>query len=128
MPFIKRLGFYLAGLSIGLVFLAFFLKKKSDETGVSFCYLPNCRVLKDLRSKTHEYASDLEQRIQNKELDTTGLAFVFEEGEINFKKSEPRKEPCATYTLEGLLNTEEVSISLSSCKDKVLIEKIEIQK
>jgi len=51
MGFIKRLGWYLLGLSVGLIFLVFFLKKKSDETGVSFCYLPNCRVLKDIRSK-----------------------------------------------------------------------------
>jgi len=52
MAFIKRLGWYLVGVSIGLVFLAFILKKKSGEEGIDFCYLPNCRVLKDIRSKT----------------------------------------------------------------------------
>lgn len=28
MEFLKRLGFYMIGLAIGIVFLAFFLKKK----------------------------------------------------------------------------------------------------
>lgn len=127
MPFLKRLGFYLAGLSIGLIFLAFFLKKKSDETGVSFCYLPNCRVLKDLRSKPHHYASNLSDRIQNTELDTTGISQVFLDGEINFKKSESRREPCGYYILEGILNEREVEISLSSCEDQITVEEIILQ-
>ena len=63
MAFLKRLGFYLIGFSIGLVFLFFFLKKKSDETGASFCYLPNCRVLKELRSKPLAYSKQIDQMI-----------------------------------------------------------------
>lgn len=125
MPFLKRLGFYLAGLSIGLVFLAFFLKKKSDETGVSFCYLPNCRVLKDLRAKPHEYSEDLMRQIQSKEIDTTGISLVFLDGKINFDKSEPRNEPCGLYLLEGeLINNQDVSIELQSCNDKVVVKQI----
>lgn len=126
MPFLKRLGFYLAGLSIGLIFLAFFLKKKSDETGVEFCYFPNCRVLKDLRSKPHLYSSNLSERIQNSALDTTGISRVFIEGEINFKKSDPRREPCGFYLLEGSLNDREVEISLTSCEDQVTVEAINL--
>ncbi len=127
MPFLKRLGFYLAGLSIGMIFLAFFLKKKSDETGVSFCYLPNCRVLKDFRSKPHQYTSNLSERIQSAELDTTGISQVFLDGDINFKKSEPRREPCGHYIIEGILKDREVEISLSSCEDQVTIEEIILQ-
>ncbi len=127
MPFLKRLGFYLAGLSIGMIFLAFFLKKKSDETGVSFCYLPNCRVLKDFRSKPHQYTSNLSECIQSAELDTTGISQVFLDGDINFKKSEPRREPCGHYIIEGILKDREVEISLSSCEDQVTIEEIILQ-
>ena len=125
MAFLKRLGFYLAGLSLGLIFLAFFLKKKSEETGVSFCYLPNCRVLKDLRTKTYEFSPDLQQRIQSNQLDTTGLGLLFTEGSINFDESNPRNKPCGEYKLEGTINQQEVSILLKSCKDKVLIEAID---
>ena len=60
--FLKRLGWYLIGFSIGLVFLVFFIKKKSGETGFEICYFPNCRVLKDLRSKPMTYADNLEQQ------------------------------------------------------------------
>lgn len=126
MPFLKRLGYYLAGLSVGLIFLAFFLKKKSEETGVSFCYLPNCRVLKDLRSKPHLYSDEVSRQIQSQELDTTGLSLVFLEGDINFKKSNPRGEPCAHYTIEGTLNKSDVSLEVISCKDEVFIEEINL--
>ncbi len=51
MAFLKRLGYYMVGLAIGIVILTFLLKKKTTETGTSFCYFPNCRVLKELRSK-----------------------------------------------------------------------------
>ena len=48
MSFLRRLGIYLIGLSMGIVILSFFFKGKE----VSFCYFPNCRTLKDIRSKS----------------------------------------------------------------------------
>jgi hypothetical protein len=65
MPFLKRLGYYLIGLSLGLVFLAFLLKKKTSETGSEFCYFPNCRVLKDLRSKPLAFSGNIEELLSS---------------------------------------------------------------
>ena len=64
MEFLKRLGFYMIGLAIGIVFLAFFLKKKSEETGTEFCYFPNCRTLKDIRSKPLSYSDEIEAKLK----------------------------------------------------------------
>ena len=62
MAFLRRLGWYLVGLSIGIVFLVFFLKKKSGEEGIDFCYFPNCRVLKDMRSKPLTFGEALPEK------------------------------------------------------------------
>ena len=51
MKFQFRLAYYLFGLFLGAIFVIWFLRAKADDKGVEFCYLPNCRVLKDLRSK-----------------------------------------------------------------------------
>ncbi|MFC2147631.1 DUF4258 domain-containing protein [Bacteroidota bacterium] len=101
MAFLKRLGFYLIGLSIGLVFLFFFLKKKSDETGVSFCYLPNCRVLKELRSKPLIYSKQVDQMVAERVLDSLTIAYFLNEGDVNFKKSITKNTTCKTYLIEG---------------------------
>ena len=84
------------GLSIGLIFLAVFLRKKSEGTGVEFCYLPNCRVLKSLRSKPLETGADLSTAP-----DTLAIAYLLQEGDVRFKESTPRAEPCGIYVVQG---------------------------
>ena len=124
MAFIKRLGFYLFGLSIGLVFLAMFLKKKSAETGVYFCYLPNCRTLKDIRSKPFYYSDDVKQLMASKVIDSSQIKELFTDGHIDFGKSDTKSNPCKTYLIEGFLNEEEVHVSLKNCKEKAILESI----
>ncbi|MEO9893317.1 DUF4258 domain-containing protein [Aurantibacter sp.] len=125
MAFIKRLGFYLFGLSIGLVFLSIFLRKKADETGVSFCYFPNCRALKDMRSKSVNYSDELAQMIAYNQLDTIQVKQFFKEGEINFSKSDTHAKPCKIYLIEkdvdGVLKT----LTVKNCNTKIVIESIE---
>lgn len=117
MPFIRRLGYFLLGLSIGLIFLAIFLRKKSDETGTEFCYLPNCRVLKELRSKPYAFSgSDLDPS-----LDTLQINRILTDGDILFKRSEPRAEPCGIYYVEYDTDTGNSLLKVENCKDSVRI-------
>ncbi|MGB5227444.1 MAG: DUF4258 domain-containing protein [Eudoraea sp.] len=126
MAFLKRLGFYLIGLSIGLVFLFFFLKKKSDETGVSFCYLPNCRVLKELRSKPITYSEEIEQLVADQTLDSLSIAYFMNEGDVNFKKSDTKNTTCNTYSIEGIVKEKLMALIVKNCDSTTLIDKIEI--
>ncbi|TMM57446.1 DUF4258 domain-containing protein [Maribacter algarum] len=119
--FIKRLGYFMVGLSIGIVFLTFFLKKKSDETGVSFCYFPNCRVLKDLRSKPIAYSDRISEMLKNQELDTLVINTFFTEGEINFSSSDTKSKPCKTYLIEGEIDLELVTMEVKNCPNKVTV-------
>jgi hypothetical protein len=118
--FFKRLGFYLVGLSLGLVFLAFFFKEKRTE----FCYMPNCRVLKDLRSKPLYFDERTSKMLLNKEIDTTDLTDFFVEGNVLFNSSDTKREPCKLYLIEGKLNSKDARLEVENCPDQVVIKGI----
>jgi len=124
MPFLKRLGYYLLGLSVGLVFLTFFLKKKAEGTGTEFCYLPNCRTLKDMRSKPMVYSDSLNQHLLARTLDSTDIHFFLTQGKVDFGKSDTRSEPCKMYFIKGTVQNGEAILRVRNCKDKVVLENI----
>jgi|ETNmetMinimDraft_22_1059887.scaffolds.fasta_scaffold64230_2 hypothetical protein len=108
MGFIKRFFWYVIGLGIGSIFLWFIVDKKTDGKGVDFCYLPNCRVIKDLRN-----AEVIEGQ------DSLKIANLLENASINFKRSEPRKKPCREYLIEN----EGVEYRIARCPEGIqLIE------
>ena len=117
MPFLKRLGYFLMGLSIGLIFLTFFLKKKSDETGVEFCYLPNCRVLKELRSKPLVIDDSLQPFS-----DSLAIRAVLEDGDVLFRKSDTDAKPCKIYVVRGQSNEEEVELTFLNCEGETRLK------
>lgn len=127
MAFIKRLGFYLFGLSIGLVFLTIFLKKKSETTGVEFCYLPNCRTLKDIRSKQFSYSPEVQILLANQQIDSTQIAFFLKEGDVDFNKSNTKSSACKTYVIEGTLKGKPSTMKVRNCQDTAEFETIVFQ-
>lgn len=120
MAFLKRLGWYLVGLSIGLVFLVFFLKKKSGEEGIDFCYFPNCRVLKDMRSKTLTFSESLAEQYR----DTLMIQSFLEDGDVNFGKSDTKSEPCKTYFISHEYNGKELEMEAKNCEKEIMVETI----
>ncbi|MEG3659688.1 DUF4258 domain-containing protein [Arenibacter palladensis] len=124
MAFLKRLGFFLFGLSIGLVFLTIFLKKKSQETGTEFCYFPNCRTLKDIRSKQISYSDAIVQLIQQKDLDSTDINGFLYNGDVDFGKSDTKTKPCKTYFIEGMVKDKSAILKVKNCSEKAIIESV----
>ncbi|WP_298789560.1 DUF4258 domain-containing protein [uncultured Allomuricauda sp.] len=115
MAFLRRLGWYLVGLSIGIIFLVFFLKKKSGENGIDFCYFPNCRVLKDMRSKPVVFSEEF-----NQEKDTLLIRSFLMDGDIDFGKSDTKSEPCKTYIISQSVEGKEMILTAKNCKDQVI--------
>ena len=124
MAFLKRLGFYLFGLAIGLVFLAFFFKKKTEETGVSFCYFPNCRTLQDIRSKPLAYSDDVRELMNGNQLDSLKIAYFLREGKVDFKKSDTKSSPCKTYIIEVEFDEKPAVMTVQNCLDNALIKNV----
>jgi hypothetical protein len=122
MAFLKRLGFYLFGLSIGLVFLTIFFKNKSERTGFEFCYFPNCRTLKDIRSKSLSYSKAVEELILNQELDSIKIAYFLREGDVDFKSSDTKSTPCKTYVIKADLAEKPAVMTVKNCEGKALVE------
>ncbi|MCX2719528.1 DUF4258 domain-containing protein [Lentiprolixibacter aurantiacus] len=124
MSFLKRLGFYLIGLSVGLIFLVFFLKKKSEETGTSFCYLPNCRVIKELRSKPQEFSPEFLAAFNTSSIDSIQIDTFLSAGDVDFKNSDTKSEPCKTYKVRGIMGDDEMEsvLIIDNCPDVVIIQ------
>lgn len=89
MAFLKRFFWYLLGLGIGLIFLWWIVDKKTNGEGIDYCYLPNCRVLKDLKSAPVMQTSD-----------SLILAELLSNGKVIFSESNTRQEPCKRYVIE----------------------------
>lgn len=104
MKFVHRLGYYLGGFSIGLIVLAFFLSGKK----VSCDYGPEARVLKNIKTKQLNYTKTFIQ-------DSAIINDVIKYGSIDFSKSDPRKEPCGLYIIEGLYNDDAVTLTIENC-------------
>jgi len=124
MGFLKRLGWYLVGLSIGLIFLVFFFKKKSEETGVDFCYLPNCRVLKDMRSKKLLFSEEANSQLSKLALDSTAVKSFLTHGEIDFSKSDTKSSPCRTYVVENDHLSKPLQMHFSNCDSILTLTKV----
>ncbi|SHI90152.1 DUF4258 domain-containing protein [Pseudozobellia thermophila] len=124
MAFLKRLGFYLIGLSIGIVFLTLFLKKKSEETGTEFCYFPNCRVLKDLRSKPITFSDQVNQQLKAKDIDTLDITLFLKNGDVDFGRSDTKAKPCKIYWIEGDLKGDRQTLKFKNCSNKVVLDEI----
>lgn len=117
MSILKRIGYYAIGLSIGIVLVAFFFKKKGTE---EFCYFPNCRVLKDIRSKNMEISPEIKASKEE-------LAQIFTEGNVLFSKSDVKAVPCKKYVVEGDLKGKKVEISVENCENKVIVKHLKMK-
>lgn len=104
MGLLKRIGFYLGGFALGLIVLAFIFKGKETQ----FCYSPNCRVLKNIRSKKIVFENDTKQ-------DSTEIGLILKKGDVIFSKSNTESEPCKTYVIEKETENTNFEIKVKNC-------------
>lgn len=111
MKFYQRLAFYLFGLLIGGIFVFYFLNAKADAKGVSFCYLPNCRVLKELRSKPFEYSISAEKNFTEGWISKEDIKNTLTYGDVDFDRSNIKVNNAKKYMVEGK-TTQQIPIVL----------------
>ena len=121
MPLIKRIGYFFIGLSLGVVFLTFFFKGKNTE----FCYLPNCRVLKNIRNKPIDYSENVKKLMDDKSLTKEQLNSILKVGDVIFSKSDTSSGPCKNYVIESYFNKKPIVLEVTNCTEVAVIEKIE---
>lgn len=128
MKFTQRLGYFFSGLAIGLIFLAVFLRKKQDATDTEFCYLPNCRVLKELRSHPIEYSSRARVELEKAGIDSTIFTKILEDGDVDFKSSEPRAKPCKIFNVDYTQKPRLLTAKFKLCDSILIAESIKVIK
>jgi hypothetical protein len=108
---------YLSGFFIGLIFLLLVFGKKL----FSWSYLPNDRVLAEIKIKPLKFSTQSLDFLKEKKYDQTYITdTVLVKGKINFEESNAQAIPCPDYTL--YYNT--LKVEFTKCKDSVIINHI----
>ncbi len=122
MSFIQRLGYYLIGLMIGAFAVYFFLQQKGTQT---FCYMPNCRVLKDLRSKPFDPSKDSQNFMKENKMTTEDITLSLTHGDVDFSRSNIQEGNGKVYIVTGRNSqNEEVELELLNYTDRVVLKSI----
>lgn len=93
----RRFLFYGVGLAMGLVITKFIAKQK----GAEFTYLPEGRVIKNLKTKKIVFHEKMNCYFDHADFTENQFENLFEEAdlEVVFSESEAQKEPYAWYQL-----------------------------
>lgn len=122
MKFYTRLAFYLFGLLIGVIFMIYFMTAKAESRNVAFCYFPNCRVLKDLRSKPFYYSEQAQAVLEQKLIDTLDIKNCLTDGQVNFSLSNKPHQGGKLYVINYQANkTKSLQLKVVNYKDKVML-------
>lgn len=120
MRLLKRFGYYLIGVAIGSLGVAYFWKQKD----VSFDYGMDARTLKTIRIKKRLFSDEAKAVMESNQIDTTMISTLLKNADVDFGKSKPRQKPCAEYYITGKGNLEKIHIYVIRCDSTATIDKI----
>ena len=114
MKILYRLGYYLGGFSVGLIFLAFILNGKK----ISCNYTPNARVIDNLLQKELVIPAALSDRYPS--LNKNLLKELIRTATVDFSKSDTQRDSCKRYQLEGQ-QPAKIVFEVANCTKKVTL-------
>jgi len=120
MNFIQRLGFFSVGLIMGIGILMFFLGGKK----ASCDYSPNARTLKNIRNKDRVFSENALTYFSNNSLDTAVVTTILKNGNVDFGKSDTKRERCKIYFISEELESGEFELEIENCRDKAIIKSV----
>jgi hypothetical protein len=123
MSFIHRFSYFLVGGILGSIVVYFIWGKKKT----SFCWLPNCRTLKDFRIKKRSFAEPVQLLVNNKELDTAAITDAYTNGTVDFSKSNTKLKSCKTYVLKNDFNKKSYEFLIENCDSIAIIKNVIIK-
>lgn len=123
MKLMQRLGFYFAGLSIGILIIAFIWKEKRTD----FCYFPGCRVLKNIRTKQLVYSQNVIDIIKNSPIDSLTISEILKFGNVNFDKGNRDLDSCKIYVIESVVKNKGISLTIENCEKTATINSISLE-
>ncbi len=123
--FLRRLGFYLGGFAMGLVILSFFLSGKK----ASCSYFPNARVIKNITTKPLDISPDIINKFENKNItiDSVLISTILKQGEVDFSKSDVKRDSCKVYVINSVLENKPVLITVENCTERAIVKTLSIE-
>jgi len=123
MKLIHRVGYYLGGFSIGLIFLAFFLSGKRT----SCAYGPNARVLKNISYKKLQYSDIVKNMVASQQIDSTTISLILNQGDVDFPYIKSEVDTCKIYIIEKTVEEKEVALTVENCDSIATVKAISIK-
>ncbi|MGB0880218.1 MAG: DUF4258 domain-containing protein [Polaribacter sp.] len=120
MQLLKRIGYYLIGVSISCVGVYYFWQKKN----ATFDYGMDARTLKTIRIRERLYADEAKKTMQQFNIDTLKISTILYTGDVDFGKGKPRQKPCAEYYITGKRELKSISLLIKRCDSSATIEKV----
>ncbi|QOD61466.1 DUF4258 domain-containing protein [Polaribacter haliotis] len=117
---VKRIFYYLIGLTLGSIGVYFFWQKKN----ATFDYGMDARTLKTIRIKERLFSDDAKNAMHKFNIDTLKISTILTNGDVDFGKSEPRQKPCAEYYITGKDSLKNVHLYVKRCDSTSTIEKV----
>jgi hypothetical protein len=124
MKFIHRFAYFLIGLTVGSIFVYFIWDKKD----VQFDYLPNARVLKDISNDVRLFDPKALEEMTSIGIDSADISAILNFGDVDFKNSEPRNEPCKKYIIHGEPKEKLITLTISKCDTISTIQSVILSK
>lgn len=122
MKFLHRLGYYLGGFAIGLVFLFFFLGGKRARCD----YGPTDRVLKNIRIKERSYSGEALSTMATHQIDSAQIAGILERGKVDFDRTPRGLDSCKTYYINGAAKDRPVELVVENCDSTATILELKL--
>ncbi len=124
MKFTHRLAYYLFGFFIGGLFLKFVLDYTGGK-GMDFTYLPNARVLKNIRNKPFDYSDIATQKLSEKWITVADIKNILTEGDVDFSLSKKPMQGGKLYVVNGeTLNHVPVTLEIINREEKAILKDI----
>lgn len=125
MKFKQRLAYYIFGLTLGFFLVAFIFNKRGQD----FCYLPNCRVLKDFKAKGLVISKEAQNKLNEKWVTMDDIKSSLENGNVDFTNSnKPNPGGGKIYIIETITaKNEPVILEIVNFSDKAVLKDIKKQ-
>ena len=120
----QRLLFYIGGFCLGLIILYFILDRKN----ASFDYLPNARVLKELRSKKRTITPETLLNLENNGFDTSDVSQVLTNGKVLFSESNTTLDSCKIYVIQENLKDKVLKLYVENCAKGAIVKSVVVLK
>ena len=113
MRVIERFGYYLGGFSVGIIFLVFVFSGKKTSCN----YGPSARVKNNLLQKKIVYLPNRTNKIF---INDSIVRSLINAGEINFSKSNTKKDSCRVYFIDLDLKNN-FYLEIANCSETIKI-------